>query len=92
MKTEQKKDTPLPQRLEALSVFMGELEKMLGEMGGTIMRDNITYESCRSYFKTLTAFNRDAFIFTLNLSFDTNLLCEYAAQSKGQDRGGKHER
>jgi len=83
----EKKDVPISQRLEALSVFMGELEKMLGEMGGSIMRDNIAYESFRTHFKEFSLYDQNSFVFSLNLSFDANLLCEYAAQAKGQDRG-----
>ena len=83
----EKKDIPMSQRFEALSVFMSELEKMLGEMGGSIMFDNIAYESFRSHFKEFSLHDQSSFIFTLNLSFDANLLCEYAAQAKGQDRG-----
>jgi len=83
MSSAEKKDIPMPQRLEALSVFMSELEKMLGEMGGSIMRDSITYQSCRSYFKEFQLHDRGAFVFSLSLNFDADLLCEYAAQAKG---------
>jgi len=87
MSSADKKDISIPQRFAALAVALEELEKALGEMGGSIMRDNIMYESYRSAFKEFWLNDQGAFIFSLSLSFDANLLCEYAAQAKGQDRG-----
>jgi len=83
MSSAEKKDILMSQKLEALSVFMSELEKMLGEMGGSIMHDTITYQLCRSYSKEFQLHDQGTFIFSLSLNFDVNLLCEYAAQAKG---------
>ena|GEM_PF-6375174 len=76
---EVREEKTIPERIEALSVAMKDIEKVLSRMGGSIVGDKICYSESRILRHHITL--------SFEVRFNPDLLGQYVDQAQKQDRG-----
>jgi len=77
----------ISRRIAALACATKALEEKLGEMGGSIAHNRLTYKACKAFVQENESSLKNDFYFTFSARFDPAALCEYADRANAQAQG-----